>query len=315
MRQDVDGSPVSADGDYHALQFNQLGRLKVSTLPGDYVATTGNITTSSSTVAADVSRASNVMVYVTGTFAGVNFTFEGSIDGGTTYFAIQAVRSNANTVELTSGVISAAPVYGWELSVNALTHMRVRATAYTSGTAVVRILPGAYATEPIPAIQTHPVTGSGNFAVTMAAAATTSPAKAEDAVHASSDVGVFSLGVRNDNAATAPTSANGDYSQQSVDDKGRTIIVQKSPTGTATNVSGSASSVTVLAANSLRVGATIYNDSAAILYLKMGATASATSFAVKVAPDGYYEVPAGYTGILDGIWSSATGSARVTELV
>jgi hypothetical protein len=104
---------------------------------------------------------------VAGTFAGVNFTFEGSLNStnGTdgNWFAIQAVRTNANTIETTSGVLGAAPAYGWELSVNGLNWFRVRATAWTSGTAGIQIQPGAYATEPIPAAQisgTQPVSGT-----------------------------------------------------------------------------------------------------------------------------------------------------------
>jgi hypothetical protein len=30
--------------------------------------------------------------------------------------------------------------------------------------------------------------------------------------------------------------------------------------------------------------------------------------------DAYYEVPFGYTGRIDGIWASANGNARVTEM-
>ena len=48
--------------------------------------------------------------------------------------------------------------------------------------------------------------------------------------------------------------------------------------------------------------------------MKLGATASATSFTAKLSPDGYYEVPFNYTGIIDGLWASATGNARITEL-
>lgn len=160
IRQDADTSPVSSDGDYHAFLFNSVGRLKVAAMPGDYVATTGNITANGNTVACDVTKASNVMMYCTGTFAAVNCTFEGSIDNGVNWFAVQAVRSNANTVEATTGSLSAAPAYAWELSVNAYTNIRVRATAYTSGTQVWRIQPGAYATEPAPAIQSHGITGT-----------------------------------------------------------------------------------------------------------------------------------------------------------
>lgn len=45
--------------------------------------------------------------------------------------------------------------------------------------------------------------------------------KAEDAAHASSDVGVMSLGVRNDSAATVLTNTNGDYSGIAVDSNGK----------------------------------------------------------------------------------------------
>lgn len=91
--------------------------------------------------------------------------------------------------------------------------------------------------------------------------------------------------------------------------------LQKASTGTLANVSGSASSVTILAANSARLGATIFNDADAFLYLKYGTTASTTSFTVRLNPYDYYEVtgPYLYTGRIDGIWSNAVGAARVTE--
>lgn len=96
-----------------------------------------------------------------------------------------------------------------------------------------------------------------------------------------------------------------------------TFAVQtpKSATGTTTSVNDTASSTTLLASNASRLGATIYNDSASDLYVKLGATASTTSFAVKLVQDAYFEVPFGYTGIIDGIWSAdSTGAARITEL-
>ena len=88
----------------------------------------------------------------------------------------------------------------------------------------------------------------------------------------------------------------------------------RSATPAQSSVAGSATNVTLLASNANRLGATIYNDSTAVLYLKLGATASTTSFTQKMQPDGYYEVPFGYTGIIDGLWASATGNARITEL-
>lgn len=83
-----------------------------------------------------------------------------------------------------------------------------------------------------------------------------------------------------------------------------------------TSVASSTSNVTLLASNSARKGATVFNDSTAILYLKFGATASATSYTVQIAAGGYYEFPGPtvYSGIVDGIWSAANGNARLTEL-
>lgn len=89
----------------------------------------------------------------------------------------------------------------------------------------------------------------------------------------------------------------------------------RASTATRTNVAASATSVTLLAANTSRKDSVIYNDSTANLYVGLGAVAvSTSSFTVLVAGGGYYEVPYGYTGEIRGLWSSATGSARVTEL-
>jgi len=87
----------------------------------------------------------------------------------------------------------------------------------------------------------------------------------------------------------------------------------RSATGTQTSVAGSAANVTLLASNANRLGASIYNDSTAILYVRFAATATTSNFSAKLFPDDYLEVPFEYTGIIDGIWASATGNARVTE--
>ncbi|MGV0984980.1 MAG: hypothetical protein ACOYB2_10525 [Limnohabitans sp.] len=91
----------------------------------------------------------------------------------------------------------------------------------------------------------------------------------------------------------------------------------KPGTGTQSSVASSASDTTILASNSNRLGAAIYNDSTQVLYLLLASgTASATAFTVKVASGGYYELPpnmAGYTGVIKGLWASANGNARVTE--
>jgi len=72
--------------------------------------------------------------------------------------------------------------------------------------------------------------------------------------------------------------------------------------------------VTVLASNANRLGAIVYNDSTQILYLLLASgTSSSSNYSVQLAANDYYEVPAFYTGVIKGIWTSANGNARVTE--
>lgn len=95
--------------------------------------------------------------------------------------------------------------------------------------------------------------------------------------------------------------------------QGATITFPKSGTATPTTVPGATSSTALLTANTNRLGATIYNNSTARLYVEFGATASLTVFAVMVEPNGYLEVPFDYTGQITGIWAIANGSALVRE--
>lgn len=91
-----------------------------------------------------------------------------------------------------------------------------------------------------------------------------------------------------------------------------------SATATLSNVSASALSVTLLASNASRLGGSIVNDSTAILYILLGTgTASTTNYSYaiegKTTVGGVFEIPPGFTAQITGIWSSATGAARVTE--
>ena len=92
----------------------------------------------------------------------------------------------------------------------------------------------------------------------------------------------------------------------------------RTPTATLTNVTSSASTATILASNTSRLGAWIVNESTATLYLKCGATASLTSYSVAIGPGVVWELPTSsvlYTGILDGIWSAANGRTRSLNLI
>lgn len=70
----------------------------------------------------------------------------------------------------------------------------------------------------------------------------------------------------------------------------------------------------LLALNANRRGASVFNDSTAILYLLLAdAVATNDNYSVQVEAGGYYELPAGYTGKVKATWANANGAARVTE--
>ena len=83
---------------------------------------------------------------------------------------------------------------------------------------------------------------------------------------------------------------------------------------TVTRVATSTTTAALFAATGATVrGRAIFNDSAAVLYVKFGATASSTDFTVQVAAGGYYEMPpTPYGGVVHGILASGTGNAQCT---
>jgi hypothetical protein len=86
-------------------------------------------------------------------------------------------------------------------------------------------------------------------------------------------------------------------------------------TSANTSISRSGTNQTFLVANPNRKGATIYNNSSALLYVLFGANATTSSFTVRLATQSYYEVPFNYLGRIDGIWTSAgAGTALISEL-
>ena len=96
---------------------------------------------------------------------------------------------------------------------------------------------------------------------------------------------------------------------------GTSAPAAKAGTATLSNVSSSASNGTLFATNADRIGVLVFNDSTAVLYLKYGATASSSSYSIKMEAGSYWEMPQPiFTGQIDGIWASANGAARVTEL-
>jgi hypothetical protein len=94
-----------------------------------------------------------------------------------------------------------------------------------------------------------------------------------------------------------------------------TMSMQRSLTSSISTVARSVTSQTILAANGYRNGASIFNDSNAVLYLRLSSgPATTTSYSTKLGAQSYFEVPEKYSGVINGVWASAgSGNAHVTE--
>lgn len=84
---------------------------------------------------------------------------------------------------------------------------------------------------------------------------------------------------------------------------------------THSSVNSSTSSVTLIAANTIRKSLTIFNNSTATLYVCFGTTATQASAKFPLTAGGFYEMPFNqvYTGVISGIWTSANGNASIYE--
>lgn len=116
--------------------------------------------------------------------------------------------------------------------------------------------------------------------------------------------------------STAITDAINPTYQARVTAGGALVVSASSPSGNATiaSIPSSATSTPFLAANSSRLGMLAFNNSASMLYLAYGASASPTSFTVRVPPYTLYEMDTLFTGVINACWDTATGNGLSTEL-
>lgn len=126
--------------------------------------------------------------------------------------------------------------------------------------------------------------------------------------------------------ATPTTLKDGDRGPPLLDSSGRLVTATangaglsvsdlKSGTATRSTVNSSTNSATILAANTSRKGASIYNSDANTLYLDLsGGTAATTRCQYAIASGQTHEVPFGFTGLITGIWGAdGSGLADVVE--
>lgn len=82
-------------------------------------------------------------------------------------------------------------------------------------------------------------------------------------------------------------------------------------------VLSSITAVSIMAANSARVGGTIYNNANTPVYIGLGVTPVVTTsiFTTILQPNDYYELPYGWSSVVGGITASTTGGLlTVTEI-
>lgn len=279
-------------------------------LNGEASDTTGtftNATQTTSVTASSLDGYGNVLISINGTYGTATAVFEGSDDGGTTWYGIsEADRTDSNIIE--SGYTTLTnTLRAWQISNPGWDSVRVRSTAVASGTVNVRISPSAAPTSagasvsvgvalPTGANTIGAVTGTGTFAVQTTSdtpgTGATNLGKAEDAASASGDTGVFTLGVRNDTVADT-TNTNGDYTQFSTDVKGH-VLTANAPrllkVQQQTTITSSTAETTVLTA----VASTFLDVYGIIV---ANSSASATKVTFKDATAGttriVMEIPAG----------------------
>lgn len=93
------------------------------------------------------------------------------------------------------------------------------------------------------------------------------------------------------------------------------VTTNKAATSAVTSVAGATANTNILASNANRILATIYNGASKNMYIKLGTTASTSSYTVILLPSSYWEIPQDYTGNIDAVWASGvSGNALVTEL-
>ena len=87
-----------------------------------------------------------------------------------------------------------------------------------------------------------------------------------------------------------------------------------STSAAVTAIASNTSATAVLATNAARKSASYFNDSSQVCYLKSGAGASASSYTVKIPPQGYYEMQLPiYVGAVTAAWAAVDGNLLVTE--
>lgn len=267
-----------------------------------YQTATGTITASGQSVTLALNGATGASVnFIDSSYNGT-FRFYSSCDGGTTYIETQAFNVYGNTGGPTisnafqnSGIVPAR-IWNFVL-VGGETHVRVTSVSGSSGSVAITI--------------------SANNAAPNVAALAVCPTEVGDYGR---PVGGMLMMVRGGSGGSAavrsPIMTSNRYEGNQPSLITLSNIVTTNNLSVDTTVNDTDSSVQLLAQNVNRMQAFITNTSSAVLYVKLGSTASATSFTVRLVQNATFEVPQHWMGVISGIWASDPndGVAVVQEI-
>ena len=274
------------------------------------VTQSGTWTTTVTQATASNLNAAVVGVGTAGTPSGGVLSIQG-VSGGTTVPVSGTVTaSNASIGTIGSTTPTSATTIGGSDGTNLQTvRIKAASTAAVVGdpSLVVALSPNS----PIPtgANVIGAVTQSGTWSVTCtqttasnlnATVVQTTASNLNATVIGSGSAGTPSAGVVSIQGITGMTALS--------------TIPKPSTTANITNVASSVTNVSLLASNANRLGALITNDGTAVLYIALGSAASATNYTYRVTATSQVVIDGNYTGAINGIWTVANGSARITEL-
>lgn len=104
----------------------------------DATGTFTNATQTTSVTNNNLDGYGNTLISINGTYGTATAIFEGSDDGGTTWYTVSAARDDTNVIE--TGYTSLTNISrSWQINNSGFDSIRVRSTAVASGTANVRI--------------------------------------------------------------------------------------------------------------------------------------------------------------------------------
>lgn len=211
------GTDFGADQDWVPMGLTRKGTGRQTDRPEILATISGNATATGVVGSQQDLGAKSVALQLTGTWSGT-VVIEQSNDG-TNWVSTILYDVAGSVMGGSGGVFTGITLNGIFIANIYGRYVRVRVSTYASGTiAITAILWGESISPSTIKIIPHSATTTGLI-------------KQEDAAHGSGDVGVFVLGVRNDNGATAFGSANGDYIPFGVDNAGAPLTPAARPTG------------------------------------------------------------------------------------